>query len=269
MQRHPLDGKVATLLRDVAARAVMPRYRTLAAHDIIEKSPGDLVTIADNEAEEMIGNGLSGLLPDARVIGEEAVAADPTLLDGLGEGIAWIIDPIDGTGNFAAGRPFFALMVALIADGVVQAGWVYHPIAGLMCHAALGGGAFVNDAPLHIPSVDRPRTLCAFGTRYLPEARREAIEARVAERGASIALVDIPFCAGEQYRRIAMGDNDAALFWRTLPWDHAPGALFVQEAGGKVARLDGTAYHPADGGRGLIAAASPRLWDEAAAIVGN
>jgi len=75
-------------------------------------------------------------------------------------------------------------------------------------------------------------------------------------------LVDIPRCAAEQYPRLVLGDNDVSVFERTLPWDHAAGVLFLNEAGGKAARPDGSAYRVDDYDRpGLLGAASPRLWD--------
>ena len=75
-------------------------------------------------------------------------------------------------------------------------------------------------------------------------------------------MVDIPRCAAEQYPRLALGVNDLSVFERTLAWDHAAGVLFLNEAGGKAAREDGSPYRVDDHRRGLIAAASPALWDD-------
>ena len=75
-------------------------------------------------------------------------------------------------------------------------------------------------------------------------------------------LVDIPYCAAEQYPRLALGIDDVSLFERTLAWDHAAGALWLNEAGGRAARPDGSAYRVDEWGRpGLLGAASPALWD--------
>ena len=74
---------------------------------INEKTPGDLVTIADHEAEARLTEALAGLIPGSRVVGEEAVSVDPGLLDGLDQGCVWLVDPLDGTGNFVAGSPHF------------------------------------------------------------------------------------------------------------------------------------------------------------------
>ena len=82
-----------------------------------------------------------------------------------------------------------------------------------------------------------------------------------------MVCADIPRCAGEQYPKIVLGEHDLALYERTLPWDHVPGALFLEEAGGKVARSDGRAYVFHDGSTSLLVAANERIWDEAAGIL--
>ena len=91
--------------------------------------------------------------------------------------------------------------------------------------------------------------------------RRADIEARAA---GQIELVAIPRCAGEQYPRLVLGRNDFTLFERSHPWDHLPGGLLLEEAGGRIARPDGTPYHVGLPGKGLIAASSPEMWDKAA-----
>ncbi|WP_156678789.1 inositol monophosphatase family protein [Sphingomonas profundi] len=261
---HALHESVSALMRTVAADVVLPRFRNLAAGDVSEKTPGDPVTIADRESEVRLHAGLAALLPDARIVGEEATAADATLLDRIDEGAVWIIDPIDGTFNFAAGRPPFAIMVALLRDGAREAGWILDPLSGRMCHAARGLGAWIDGDRVSARGSGGARLVAGISTLFMPPARGAEIEARAAGR---IDLAPIPRCAGEQYPRIVLGENDLAMFERTLPWDHAAGALFVEESGGTVRRLDGTAYHVGDGRTGLMAAASPRIWDEAAAIL--
>jgi fructose-1,6-bisphosphatase/inositol monophosphatase family enzyme len=261
---HKLSAPVEALLRDVAATIVMPRYQQLETHQISEKTPGDLVTIADKESEERLNEGLARILPESRMVGEEACTADPSLLDGLGSGVAWIIDPIDGTNNFASGKPPFAIMVALVADGEAKAGWMLDPITGRMCHAVQGGGAFINGARVQARGSGEPLPKAGISTLFMEPAVREAFLARSAGK---LSLADIPRCAGEQYPRIVLGNNDLALFERVLPWDHVPGALFVDEAGGKVARLDESPYCFWDGRPGLLAASSARMWDLSAAIL--
>jgi fructose-1,6-bisphosphatase/inositol monophosphatase family enzyme len=257
-----LDQAVSTLLRDVAERIVLPRYQTLGADDITEKTPGDLVTIADRESEAALSEALARLLPEAAIVGEEASAANPALRERLGDSLVWIIDPIDGTHNFAQGKPPFALMVALAAAGETQAGWIYDPLARRMLHARAGAGAFINGEQIYAHASGQAQLIGGISTLFLPGPRRTELEARAA--AGNIVMAAIPRCAGEQYPRIALGQNDFALFERTLAWDHAPGALWLSEAGGKVARPDNTPYRIAEDRTGLIAAASPAIWEHAA-----
>lgn len=257
----PLHAAVDGLMRKVGRDVVMRHFRALGVGDIEEKAPGDPVTIADREAEARLSDALRRIVPGSVVIGEEAVAADPALLARVCDERVWIVDPIDGTANYAAGRTPFAVMVAYAERGVVQAGWVLDPVTGRMCHGALGAGAYLNNLPVRTSPATSGRPRAALGTRYLPETMREDIRARAEGR---LQPVSIPHCAGEQYAQLVIGGVDVALFWRALPWDHAPGALFLTEAGGRIARADGMPYRPGDDRTGLLAAASPALWEEAA-----
>ncbi|MDI1295183.1 MAG: inositol monophosphatase [bacterium] len=253
---------VVALMRDVARDIVLPRYQNLAASEISEKSAADdLVTIADKESELRLAEGLASILPEAGIIGEEACAAAPAILDRAGEGLKWIIDPIDGTGNFAAGKPPFGIMIALADAGVTLAGWIYDPLTGRLCHAVLGGGSHIDGTRIMARESGAPLPIAALAVYFMsPEERAD-----IAHRSqSSFTLVDIPRCAAEQYPRLVLGQNDVSVFARTLPWDHAAGTLFVNEAGGCCQRLDGSPYRVGDLRRGLLGASSPRLWDMAA-----
>lgn len=263
---HALEGPVSALMRKVAAEVVMPRYRALTADQIIEKAPGDLVTVADREAELRLAAGLIDILPEARVVGEEACAADPALVDTVGNGRVWIVDPIDGTHNFTAGHPPFGLMVALVGDGDAEAAWLLDPVTGRLCHATRDGGAFIDGDRVTARETGAPRPVAALATIFMGEEERAAVVARASPH---LDLVAIPRCAAEQYPRLCLGQNDIAVFRRTLPWDHAPGALFLNEAGGRAARRDGALYRVGDGQTGMLAASSPAMWDRAAAILAD
>ena len=263
MNAGPIEA-VSALMRQVGADVVMPRFQALAAHEVVEKGPGDLVTIADRESELRLGEGLAGILPEARIIGEEAVSADASLLDGIGDGLAWIIDPIDGTSNFAEGITPFAIMIALIDGGEVIGGWILDPLTGRLLHAAKGEGAFLDGRRITARPTGAALPVAALATHYLPTEIRADFEARAPGRLENVA---VPRCAGEQYPRVILGQNDAALFWRALPWDHAPGALILTEAGGRIARFDGAPYRLAAPGFGLLAASTPQLWDEVRGIL--
>lgn len=256
-----LHEPVVALMRQVARDVVMPRFRNLAADEIAEKAADDFVTIADKESELRLSEGLSAILPEAGIIGEEACAADPAILDRAGEGLNWIIDPIDGTGNFAAGNPPFGIMVALADAGTTLAGWILDPLTGRLCHALLGGGSHIDGQAVRAKESGGDLPIAALAVYFMTAEERADIQRRA--EGA-FAVVDIPRCAAEQYPRLVLGQNDVSVFARTLPWDHAAGTLFVNEAGGCCQRLDGTPYVVGDLRRGLLGASSPRLWEQAA-----
>lgn len=260
-----LGRRVAELMREVGRDEVMSRFRNLASHEVEEKSAGELVTIADRESELRLNAGLARILPEAGIVGEEAVAADAAVLGRLATGLNWLIDPIDGTGNFAAGKPPFAIMVALVDAGTIEAGWMLDPLAGRLCHAARGAGASINGEPVRARTSGATPPIAGLSLHFLEEDARADRLRRITGR---FQLGEVPRCAGEQYPRVVLGVHDLAVFERTLPWDHAPGALFVNEAGGRVARPDGSPYVVgSEPGRGLLAAASPALWEEAAIIL--
>lgn len=259
-----LHDPVVALMREVGRNIVMPRFRNLSADEISEKAANDFVTIADKESEIRLAEGLSNILPEAGIIGEEACAADPAILERAGEGLNWIIDPIDGTGNFASGQPPFGIMVALVDSGATLAGWILDPLTGRLCHAMLGGGSHVDGEQVQARESDGDLPIAAISTIFMAPEERADMERR---SEASFTMVDIPRCAAEQYPRLVLGQNDVSIFARVLPWDHAAGTLFVNEAGGCCQRLDGTPYEVGDLRRGLMGASSPRLWDKAAATL--
>ncbi|RIV34120.1 inositol monophosphatase family protein [Micromonospora radicis] len=253
---------VAGLLRETAERVVLPSFRHLDAADVTEKAPGELVTVADRRSEEVITAGLLRMRPGSVVVGEEAVAADPGLLRHLrSAGDVWLVDPIDGTANFAAGRRPFALMISLLADGEPAAGWVFDPLAGTLATARLGEGAYLNGRALRLPAEAPPvgDLRGAAMTRFLPPSSRRTVESGAARVGE---LLPGQHCAGREYLDLLTGEQQFVLFWRTLPWDHGPGTLLVRAAGGVARRFDGTDYHPADSDDGLLVAVNERVWDE-------
>ncbi|GGM12580.1 inositol monophosphatase family protein [Micromonospora yangpuensis] len=258
---------VGELLRDTAAEIVLPLFRKLDAADVTEKAPGELVTIADQRAEEAITAGLRRLRPGSVVVGEEAVADDPTLLRHVrGTGDVWVVDPVDGTSNFAAGKRPFALMVALLTDGDPVASWILDPLADNLAVARVGEGTRLDGQPVTPRTTGRtPGGLRGSATTwFLPPATR----ARVAAGGERLGgLLPGQHCAGREYLDLLTGERDFVLFWRTLPWDHVPGTLLVRQAGGVARRFDGTDYHPADEHQGLLVAISEDVWTEAHAAL--
>lgn len=246
----PDSEKVAQLIADVAAAEVMSRFERLERGDVTEKRPGDLVTVADVAAERRLSRILIDLLPGSLVVGEEAAAANPGVLDALGgEAPVWVVDPIDGTSNFAAGIPVFAVMVALVRRGDVVMGWIHDPVKRLTATAIKGEGAFCDGKRLQVASATGGKR---SGNRQL--ARR--IEGRS-------NLLDEVFdlrCAGHEYLALAGGQAQFAFYNRLNPWDHAPGQLLHREAGGFTALLDGSPYTTRKPAGGLLLAPDEASW---------
>ncbi|MES2950710.1 MAG: inositol monophosphatase [Pseudomonadota bacterium] len=252
--------RVADLIRRTAAQAILPRFRALHSNEIEEKSPGELVTAADRESEALLTKGLMELLPGSVVLGEEAATLRPEIHQRLTEEAdLWIVDPLDGTSNFIEGKPCFSVMVALLRQGQTVASWMLDPLTNQLAVAERGSGAYLGGERI-ITSRAAPAVGALRGavlTRFLPPMLRTEIEGR-ANRVQEI-LPGLR-CAGHEYPAIATGAQHYALFWRTEPWDHAPGALFITEAGGWVARLDRTPYTPVDQGKGLLVAQNEETW---------
>jgi len=262
MTARALDTGVHDLMQRAAERAILPRFRRLAADEVIAKAADDVVTIADRESEAILSEGLARLLPEAAIVGEEATHADPSVLDCLVDSLCWIVDPLDGTNNFAAGNSPFGLIVALAQNGETIAGWIYDPLSGRFCHAHRGHGAYIDGERVSARASGRNPPIAAISLLFMDPDQREKMKAHIAPH---YQMVDIPRCAAEQYPRLVLGQNDVSIFERTLPWDHAAGILFLNEAGGMAARNDGSPYRVDDHARpGLIGAASPALWEEMA-----
>jgi fructose-1,6-bisphosphatase/inositol monophosphatase family enzyme len=251
--------QVGLLLRQTAADIVLPRFRTLQAHEQWQKSPGEIVTIVDHEAEALIASDLAAMIPGSRVVGEEAAAHDARLLERLSEGAVWLVDPLDGTANFAAGNERFAMMVALLLDGEAVASWMLDPMSSALAHAETGSGAFINATRIR-SSAEAPILGLMRGallTGFLPAVLYDLVRPGCAQFQEVLPGMR---CAGHEYPAIARGFQHFALFWRTLPWDHVPGALFLTEAGGRAARLDGRAYRADQLGSGLLLAHNALIW---------
>lgn len=254
---------VGRLIRDVADAVITPRFNALHDGDVSEKSPGELVTIADTEAETLLAAGLQELLPGVPVVGEEAASLDPLLHDVLpGAPLAWLVDPLDGTPGFVTGSADHAVMVALLAWGETIASWIYQPQYGALYVAERGSGAYRNGVRLSREPVVGRSLINLRGGVYRNFLDAEVSAAVQANEHRFASLEPLSGCAGVEYPRLVSGGADFLLYWRALPWDHAAGALLLQEAGGVARRIDGRDYHPGQPGRGLLVASDPASWHE-------
>lgn len=245
---------VAALVRAVASEVHLPLFRQGVIGQ--EKSPGELVSRVDREAERLLTEGLADLTPGFAVVGEESASDDPTVLGALqGDQPVWLVDPLDGTPQFLSGSPDHAIMLALVRSGEVLAAVVHQPQHHRTYTTELGSGTWRDGVRLLRAAPD-PSDLTALRggvlRRFLDVDARRAVDENTHRFGD---LTPLTTCAGVEYPRIIEGDADFLLFWRTLAWDHAPGALLLSEAGGVAVRTDGTPYRADDARVGLMAAA--------------
>ena len=264
---HSRQADVAALLRQAAATEIMPRFRQLGPEAVRAKSgPLDLVTDADEAAERVITAGLLCLFPGCLVVGEEACAADEALLGTLGDApLSFVVDPVDGTANFAGGLPLFGVMAAAIRNSEVIGAWILDPLTGDMAMALRGEGAFAEaaDGSRRDLRVAPPRPMGAMvgavSWGYMAADRK----ARVLPRMASLGGAQNLRCAAHEWRQAAAGHLDLLVYNRLMPWDHAPGWLLHREAGGYSARFDGTPYTPLESTGGVVATPDRASWEMA------
>ena len=257
---------LALLLRDAAKAEILPRFRRLDPGTVKTKSnPTDLVTEADTEAERMIKAEVERRWPGTLVVGEESVAADPALLGQLaGADVAITVDPVDGTANFAAGLPLFAVMASIVVKGEVTAGIIYDPMGDDWILAERGGGAWLKraDGSTQRLKVAAPQPLneviAHISIAFLPPESKPRVLANLAK----LRVTANYRVAGHDYRTMASGFCHAVVFNKLMPWDHLPGTLICAEAGAYVARFDGTPYRVTHLSGGLLLAADKALWDE-------
>lgn len=256
---------LADILVDAADREILPRFRRLADDDVSTKSgPLDLVTVADRAAERRIAERLADRFPGALVVGEEGCAEDPTRLDRLASAErAIVVDPIDGTFNFAAGLPLFGVMAAVVIDGRTVAGVIHDPMGRDHLCAIAGEGAWIvgrdggPERPVRVAAaapVDEMHGPISWPWLASPERER------VAARQTRLAMAYCFRCAAHEYRLVATGAAHLALYGKLMPWDHLAGALIHAEAGGFSARLDGSPYRPSDRDGGLLLAPDEASW---------
>lgn len=241
------SAQILDLMRHAAQEYIQPRFRQLAEGDVHEKNPGDPVTIADRESEEYLTAELQKAFPGAAILGEEAYALD----SGLQERAAaaehvFTIDPVDGTRNFVAGSPDYAVMVAEVRGGVSTRGWIYHPEHNVAYTAEAGGGAWRDDQRL--PTLIRKEGEPLRGASSHPAMLRHDAPGLAPLRPSWMS-------AGIDYPKLATGEIDFLIYPNTKPWDHIPGGLLVAEVGGAISMLDGAAYGVAATERWVVTSA--------------
>lgn len=244
------------VVREAARVELLPRFSDVARH---VKTDGSVVTAADHAMQAHMQRALASSWPDYAFLGEEMAAVEQEQLARVAVRGLWCLDPLDGTSNFAAGIPFFAVSLALLIEGRPALGLVYDPVRDECFSAACGQGARCNDAPL-------------TGPGEAPDSLRRAI-----------ACVDFKRLDGALAARLAAGPpygsqrnfGSSSLEWCWLAlgrfhlylhggqklWDYAAGSLILAEAGGSAATLaDEPVFRLGLAPRSVVAARDSRLF---------
>jgi fructose-1,6-bisphosphatase/inositol monophosphatase family enzyme len=259
---HPQPDleRVADLIATAAAEIILPRFRALKDGEIDEKDGGELVTIADIETEAWLTQRLPELVPGSTVVGEEAVFADKTVFDRLSaDDPVWVIDPVDGTWNFANGRSTFAVIVAYVIRGEVEAGWIYEPVSETLAVGARGDGVRLDGRNVSLGKAETEADFVGTAARHLRERAEQAPE--------TVREVFRPRCAGHEYVQILSGERAFSAYTKLLPWDHAAGTFLVREAGGHNALLNGGRYDLTKPKGDMLTARSKDAWQKIHAVM--
>lgn len=273
---------VSAALREAGETILMAHFGQLEPDQIRQKtSPSDLVTEIDVRAEAFFRARFHDLLPDAGFIGEEAAAADPSIVARLaGPGLFWVVDPIDGTRNYVRGTREFGSIIALVKDGQTIAGWLHAAPENrtYACHAGLDAPVIMTtDGEGRTQSVPimpasrmathhdgaRPSGLRSLG--WLDDAWRDRLVARLGEHTETTAN----HCSAYGYIYLLTGQYDFKVSSRIHPWDHLAGAYLLARLGAQTRFLDtGHAYGPVDSvDRPLLAVAPGQSWDDLAGLL--
>jgi len=248
---------VTALMQEVAARELMPRFKHVAAE---KKHDGSIVTEADRMVEAALAEALPRVF-DCPVLGEEMNEAAQKEIWRDADW-CWCVDPLDGTANFAAGKRYFGMSVALMYRRKSVFGVILDPNSGEVFHAVQHGGAFLDG-----------KRLKPLPAKHLAEAHVEVGRYKRLGRLGSALLAHKPFrkitmsgASVLQWSHMACGRVDAFLHAGEQPWDYAAGALILEEAGGRIASLQHDDYwrpeRPQDWSKSVIAARHPALFDE-------
>lgn len=253
---------IGQILIECAEKYIIPRYKILKNDEIQTKTgPTDLVTQADLDVEAHLSRVLPDLYPDSVVLGEESVSNGEKSLDLLRDDtkMNWVVDPVDGTYNFVHGRDMFGIMLACVIEGQTQYGWIYDVPGDKLYMCEKGAGAYLSGVRLRVADETPMQDMKAhISYRFFPQELRDSVKGLGQYFSESHPLG----CAAHEYTRIASGRSHAAVYSRLKAWDHLPGALMVQEAGGVVRKWDGSDFTPLDDYAGLLITNSVEAWHD-------
>ena len=264
-----LMEKVVAVIQETAAEIVLPRFKALTTEQIKEKSgPGDLVTIADIEAEEKLSKAFKQLVIGSEVVGEEVTSKKPDTIHLLSSApLVWVIDPIDGTKNFTKGNHLFCVMVCLVRFGTPVLAVIFDPLNDRYIAAEEGSGSWLHKTTntsaeklkvAEAVKLDQMSGFLSLGG-FKDRPTRDKMRGLADQVFKSYNNLG---CTGHEYLQLVMDDKHFTINYRTFPWDHLPGSLIHSEAGGYQASFYGDKYDPTKLTRGLISVPSELVWKE-------
>lgn len=261
---HIDPEKIANYIREVAADKIVPRFQKLEEHEISTKSgPTDLVTIADLEAEVDLTRIFKDILPGSYVVGEEAVSKNETDMGLLAthDGFVWVIDPVDGTLNFASGNEKFGTIIALVKGGQTVQGWILDIPKGRMAVAERGSGVEIDGISKTYPAMEKSlnETRGFISRKFLPPKMREELKEIL---DSEFGNVETYMCCAHEYMDILEGEAFFSMYSRIRPWDHLTGGMMMVESGGYARKWDGSLYSPGDERGGLICTPDENIWNQ-------
>jgi len=253
-------------MRKVASEEILPRFQAITSDSMRAKTaPDDVVTDADIAAEHALSYLLTQRLPGIVVVGEEAVSEDKSILDRIGAtDLVAIIDPVDGTWNFAHGVPTFGAILAIVAQGKTIAGIIHYPVMGdfIVARPEQGAWHVSADGSMSRLSVAARVPLSEMHGFVPLHMFSQSLQAEMAPRLPRISRTTTWRCSAWEYRMLATGAMSFCLNASVMPWDHAAGVLIHEEAGGHAALVNGEVYRPTTAEGFLLTAPDRTTWME-------
>jgi myo-inositol-1(or 4)-monophosphatase len=249
--------QVMRLVREVAAREVMPRFLHVGKS---RKDDGTLFTEADLACQQALQRGLPAILPHP-VLGEEMEREEQDALWEANRDGLWVVDPIDGTTNFVNGLPYFAISVGLMVAGKSELGVIYNPVSDEMFYARRGLGAWLNGHRLPLKTINNciGDAIASVEVKYLRSGKLAARIGSVAPCGSqrNMGSSTLDWCF------LAAGRYDLYLHGGQRLWDYAAGAVIAEEAGARLASLNTDDYwSDVIWKRSVVAAITPELFSQ-------
>lgn len=236
--------QINTWLRQCSSEIILPRFNNLAENESYEKAPNDYATIADIEAEAFLTPLLQSLIEGSLVVGEETVAERPEIYAQLGTADnVWVLDPLDGTGNFRKGVPNFGTLLSLVQNGQVVAGWLYHIPQDKIYVVQKGQGVYLNGQKIVLPAHNIAPQMA------LNVSKKSATYGVFPHKGEKVEqlktvlgqFVSVQPCEPSvaDFIKMIHGELDVIFYTGSNAWDCLPGTLAVQELGGACGKING------------------------------